>query len=117
MHIFYAELYDVCELLNGDFESLKSGLTARTVDVRHDVLVTDLNAREACYSRDALCRAIYGRLFTWIVARINDVLRVRRPWVLPWRRVCRYSVQTFLLFPPRQCPVCHTPHAFVIETW
>ncbi len=76
----HSELYDVCELLHGDFESLKAGLISRTIDIRHDVLVTDLNSREATTSRDALCRAIYGRFFTWLVNRINDVLKVGQAW-------------------------------------
>ena len=39
-------------------------------------LVTDLSVGEAAVARDALCRTLYSRLFTWIVARINDAVKV-----------------------------------------
>ena len=41
-----------------------------------EVLVTDLSATEAAASRDALCRAVYGRLFAWIVGRTNEAIKV-----------------------------------------
>lgn len=41
-----AELYDVCELLLLDINSLKSSLTQRTIEMRHEILLTDLSAFE-----------------------------------------------------------------------
>lgn len=38
---------------------------------------SDLDAISASKTRNALCRTMYGRLFTWIVGKINESLKVK----------------------------------------
>ena len=79
MIFFSTELYDVCELLQGEFGSLKSGLTSRSIEAKaSDYLVTDLSSGEASSYRDVLCKTLYGRLFTWLINRINETIKVRK---------------------------------------
>ena len=85
------ELYDVGELVKVEVDCLRSALLARcyiktclgfTFPIRSvaagaETLVSDLSAGEAAAARDALCRTMYSRLFTLIVARINEAIKVR----------------------------------------
>ena len=73
---FVAELYDVSQLLKADICSLRSALLAKSVELSDDNIVSDLSTSEAEAARDALCRTMYSRLFTLIVSRINESIKV-----------------------------------------
>ena len=72
-------------------------------------LVTDLSVGEAAVARDALCRTLYSRLFTWIVARINDAVKVSTQMSsqpIFCNRNPTYGVEVFLKSPAK---VIYTP--------
>lgn len=71
------EVSEVSELLGCSSENLTSALTHRTIEVRKEWVKTDFTVAGAVYARNALCKAIYSRMFTWLVARINDSIKVK----------------------------------------
>jgi hypothetical protein len=63
------------DLLQIDTEQLANAFVNRTSVTRGETFVTPLNASQATDARDALAKAIYGRMFNWIVDFINSTTK------------------------------------------
>nr|XP_023024555.1 myosin-IA isoform X1 [Leptinotarsa decemlineata] len=66
----------VADLLQVRKNELETALCERVIAARGDIMRKEHTETEASFGRDAFAKAVYDRLFTWIVDKINKAISV-----------------------------------------
>ncbi|XP_053561574.1 unconventional myosin-VIIa [Bombina bombina] len=72
--VYSTSLTTAATLLEVEPQDLMNCLTSRTIITRGETVSTPLSMEQALDVRDAFVKGIYGRLFVWIVEKINGAI-------------------------------------------
>ncbi|CAF3514389.1 unnamed protein product [Rotaria sp. Silwood1] len=64
----------ISKLLKLDENGLRDGLLKRTIFAHGEAVITPLSQEQAFDVRDAFVKGIYGKMFIWIVEKINSAI-------------------------------------------
>lgn len=62
------------QLLQIPEDKLRVALTHRSIETQRDKVLSPLTVEQTRYARDAFSKAVYERMFTWLVERLNSSL-------------------------------------------
>lgn len=65
----------ISQLLGIDNKELQDSLTQRSIVTRGETLIRPNSLQECQSARDSMAKGLYGRLFSWIVNKINLLLQ------------------------------------------